>query len=186
MNPLQRLLASPRPWIADAGLETAMIFHEGLDLPHFASFTLLDSDAGRSALLRYFDRFLDLARASGTGFVLDTLTWRANMGWAATLGLDEAGLRETNGRAVAFARDLRDRHQTAALPVVISGVVGPSSDAYRPATLRTADAYTALHLPQAEALAAAGGGVFSPPPLEAVGGGPRRPPAAGPGRAPPP
>ena len=35
---------------ADAGLETVMIFLEGIDLPYFASFSLLESDAGRAAI----------------------------------------------------------------------------------------------------------------------------------------
>ena len=32
--------------LTDGGLETTMIFHEGLDLPHFAAFTLLERAEG--------------------------------------------------------------------------------------------------------------------------------------------
>jgi lipoprotein-anchoring transpeptidase ErfK/SrfK len=35
--------------LTDVGLETVLVFEEGLDLPHFAAFPLLDSDAGRIA-----------------------------------------------------------------------------------------------------------------------------------------
>ncbi|MBL9052708.1 MAG: hypothetical protein JNN02_03160, partial [Tabrizicola sp.] len=50
MTRLEQLMTSPRAWLADGGLETAMIYHEGLDLPQFAAFTLLDRAEGRAAL----------------------------------------------------------------------------------------------------------------------------------------
>jgi homocysteine S-methyltransferase len=156
MTRIDRLMSSARPWPADAGLETAMIFLEGLDLPQFASFVLLDEAEGRTALTRWFDGFVGLARAGGTGFVLDTATWRANMGWAGALGLDEAAIRQVNAEAVTFAKALRDRHETAALPILINGVIGPSGDGYRVDGTLTPEAAEALHAPQIQALAGAG------------------------------
>ncbi len=156
MQRIDRLMTTKKPWPADAGLETAMIFHEGFDLPEFASFVLLNDAAGRAALERWFEGFLNLARAGGTGFVLDTATWRANMGWAAALGLDEAGIRRVNADAVAFARAFRDRHETAGLPILVNGVMGPSGDGYRVDVTRAADEAARIHRPQIEALAAAG------------------------------
>lgn len=150
------LMAAPRPWLADGGLETSMIFHEGLDLPNFAAFVLLDSDAGRAALERYFARFIAIAAASGTGFVLDTVTWRAGTRWGGLMGLDEAATRAVNTRAVAFAADLRARSAPPGLKMVINGVIGPSGDGYRAGTELDAEAAEALHRPQVEALAAAG------------------------------
>ncbi|MCX7289014.1 MAG: homocysteine S-methyltransferase family protein [Rhodobacterales bacterium] len=156
MSRLDRLMTSRTPWPTDAGLETVMIFLEGLDLPHFASFRLLDTDQGRAALTRYFDHFLDLAREVGTGMVLDTATWRANMGWAAVMGMDVAAIRAANLQAVAFARDMRERHETADLQILIDGVVGPSGDGYRIDTALSAKAAEALHEVQIAALAEAG------------------------------
>jgi S-methylmethionine-dependent homocysteine/selenocysteine methylase len=156
MTRIERLVAATKPWPADAGLETSMIFHEGFDLPQFASFVLLDDPKGRAALGRWFDGFLDLARRGGTGFVLDTATWRANMGWAEALGLDEAGIRRVNAEAVDFAKAWRNSRETEALPIVVNGVVGPSGDGYVITAARTADAAEELHWPQVEALAAAG------------------------------
>ncbi len=157
MTAIDRLLSSAgRPFVADAGLETAMIFHDGFDLPHFASFVLLETDAGRAALVRWFDGFADLARSSDTGLFLDTATWRANMGWAPALGLDEAGIGAVNRRAAAFATDLRDRYAATGLPVVVNGAVGPSGDGYSPAAMLTPEAAEALHRPQVRALAQGG------------------------------
>ncbi len=161
MSRLDRFLSSPRPWPADAGLETVMIFAEGIDLPHFASFRLLETEAGRNALTRYFDRFLALARKGGTGFVLDTATWRANTGWAAAMGMDAAAIREANLRAVGFARDYRERQERAPLPILINGVVGPAGDGYRIDSALSARAAETVHEVQIAALAEAGADMVS-------------------------
>ncbi len=156
MSDVEMLLKGEKPWIADAGLETVMIFLEGIDLPHFASFALLDSREGQAALTRYFDHFAKIARDGATGLILDTATWRANMGWAAAMGLDGADIRKVNLAAVAFARACRDRLATATLPVLVNGVVGPGGDGYRVDRALSADAAEALHSPQIGALAEGG------------------------------
>jgi S-methylmethionine-dependent homocysteine/selenocysteine methylase len=156
MSRIDQLMKTQNPWPADAGLETVMIFLEGIDLPYFASFYLLDSETGRAALTRYFDHFLPLARAGGTGFVLDTATWRANMGWATEMGLDDAAIRSVNQNAVAFAKDYRARVETESLPILINGVVGPAGDGYRIDVALTAEAAEALHAVQIDALAESG------------------------------
>ena len=46
---------SDRIFLTDGGMETTLIFHEGIDLPYFASFDLLKNAEGieqRSPLLR--------------------------------------------------------------------------------------------------------------------------------------
>ncbi len=35
-----------RPFLTDGGLETTLVFHEGIELPLFAAFQLLRTDAG--------------------------------------------------------------------------------------------------------------------------------------------
>ena len=42
--------------ITDGGIETTLIFHDGVELPEFAAFPLLDSPDGRAALKRYFGK----------------------------------------------------------------------------------------------------------------------------------
>jgi S-methylmethionine-dependent homocysteine/selenocysteine methylase len=52
-------------FMTDGGLETTLIFHEGVELPYFAAFTLLDEAAGTDRLRRYYGRYAamaDLAR----------------------------------------------------------------------------------------------------------------------------
>jgi S-methylmethionine-dependent homocysteine/selenocysteine methylase len=49
-------------FLTDGGIETTLIFHEGLDLPAFAAFDLLKDDEGTDALRRYFEPYAALAR----------------------------------------------------------------------------------------------------------------------------
>ena len=42
-------------FLTDGGLETMLVFHEGIELPPFASFPLLETGSGRAVLRRYFD-----------------------------------------------------------------------------------------------------------------------------------
>ena len=70
-------LTGDRPFVADGGLETSLVFGAGIDLPDFAAFPLLETEDGRIALTEYYAPYLDLADQLGTGIVLDTPTWRA-------------------------------------------------------------------------------------------------------------
>lgn len=173
MSRIEKLMKADSPWIADAGLETVMIFLEGIDLPSFASFVLLDSPSGKAALTRYFDKFIDLAQSGATGLVLDTATWRANMGWAAAMGLDAAAIRSANLRAAAFAQACRDRSETGTLPILVNGVVGPGGDGYRVDTAQSEAEAQALHSVQIAALAEGGVDMVSAVtmtyPAEAIG-----------------
>ena len=46
--------ARDRVKLTDAGLETVLVFEDGIDLPEFAAFPLVDTDEGRAALKRYY------------------------------------------------------------------------------------------------------------------------------------
>jgi S-methylmethionine-dependent homocysteine/selenocysteine methylase len=139
-------------WLTDAGAETALIFHQGVDLPGFATFPLLESESGRAALLEYIEPFLGLARDRNAGFVLGTATWRANPDWGTELGYDEAALADVNRRAVEFAEELRAATPAWDRPVLIEGVLGPRGDAYAPSSLMTAAEAERYHSAQLQAL----------------------------------
>jgi S-methylmethionine-dependent homocysteine/selenocysteine methylase len=156
MQRLERLLAAQRPWLTDGGLETTMIFDEGLDLPFFAAFTLLDSDAGRAALTRYYQNYAGLAREAATGLVLDTPTWRAGTTWGAVMGLDANAIRRINAEAAAFCEAFRAQAETADTPVLLNGVLGPSGDGYALERALGEEEAEARHRVQVGALADAG------------------------------
>lgn len=154
-----RLLRAPRPWLTDGGLETTLVFHDGYDLPMFAAWPLVRTEQGRETLRRYFRRYVEIAREAGTGFVLDTPTWRAGAAWAEALGVTTAEIAEANRRSVALAREISSEFPDT--PIVINGAVGPAGDGYSPEHLLTPDREQAIHAPQIEALAAAGADLVS-------------------------
>jgi homocysteine S-methyltransferase len=129
---------SDRIFLTDGGAETTLIYHQGLELPHFAAFVLLDDDAGRTELRRYFAPYLALARDAGIGIVLETPTWRASRDWVALLGRSPQAVVDLNRAAVALLAELRAEYATPQAPVVLSGCVGPRGDGYRPEALMTA------------------------------------------------
>jgi homocysteine S-methyltransferase len=115
-------------FITDGGLETTLVFLEGVDLPAFAAFPLVLSTEGQIRLRRYFAPYLEAARTHGVGFVLDTPTWRANRDWGGQLGYEPEDLATINRKAIAFAEALRD--EGGAEPIVLNGVIGPRGDGY--------------------------------------------------------
>ena len=127
--------------LTDGGLETCLLFHEGLDLPCFAAFPLVDDRRGREVLRRYFEQFLDTASERALPFVLDTTTWRANPDWGAQLGYDRDRLAAANAAATAFARSLADGRPE----VMINGVLGPRGDGYAVGERMTADEAAEYH-----------------------------------------
>ena len=155
-------------WLTDGGLETVMVFLEGLELEQFASFTLLDSDKGRSALTRYYTAFLDEATAQGAGFVLDTATWRASVGWGQKMGIDPDKMDEINRNAVSFVKEILQARPTSPR-VLINGVIGPHGDAYAPDQVLQPDAAQAYHRRQVEVLADAGVDLLSAMTLSSTG-----------------
>jgi homocysteine S-methyltransferase len=70
-------------FLTDGGLETTLIFHQGIDLPCFAAFDLMRTASGKATLRGYYERYLAIAGAQRMGFVLEAPTWRANRDWAA-------------------------------------------------------------------------------------------------------
>ena len=66
---------SGRLFLTDGGLETTLIFHDGIDLPLFASFDLLKTAKGTAVIRDYYERYIAIARRNRTGFVLEGATW---------------------------------------------------------------------------------------------------------------
>jgi len=119
-----------RPFLTDGGLETTLLFREGLDLPFFAAFTLLRSPSGREALARYFADYLSLAAQHGTGIVLESPTWRANPDWGWRLGYTLTELAQANRDAVALLESVAASVPESPPPRVLSGCIGPRGDGY--------------------------------------------------------
>ena len=139
--------------LTDGGLETSLIFHQGLDLPLFAAFPLVETGQGKGAMEQYWMPYLEIADQHGVPFVVDTATWRANPDWGTQLGYDAAALAAANEAAAGFARHLAGHVGQA----VVNGVLGPRGDGYVAGVEMTPDQAASYHAAQIAALA--GGGV---------------------------
>ena len=148
--------------MTDGGLETDLIFHQGVDLPMFAAFPLLSDPRGRSLLASYYSGYADVARAAGAGLLLETPTWRASPDWVAALGGSLADVLRVNLEGILFLAGLAenlgasgrvDRSRTT-----VVGVIGPRGDGYVPGASASADEYGAYHAVQVSAFAEGGAG----------------------------
>jgi S-methylmethionine-dependent homocysteine/selenocysteine methylase len=140
-------------FLTDGGIETTLIFHEGLDLPYFAAFDLLKHQSGQAALRRYYSSHASIARDKGCGFILESATWRASIDWGSKLGYREADMVEVNRQSIALLVDLRRMFETDSSPMVISGCVGPRGDGYKVDAAMTVDEAQAYHAKQIDVFA---------------------------------
>lgn len=142
-----------RLFMTDGGMETTLIFHEGLELPCFASFDLLKDEAGWATLRRYFATYVEIARANRLGLLLETPTWRANPDWGAKLGYDTGALADVHRKSVGLLLEIREEFETPETPMVVCGVVGPRGDGYQPGARMSAAEARAYHAPQIDTFA---------------------------------
>ena len=98
-------------FLTDGGIETTLIFHDGLELPHFAAFDLLAHRRGPRRRSRATTRpTWRSPRRDGRGLVLESATWRSNPDWGARLGYSPEALDAVNAEAIELhPRDPRRR-----------------------------------------------------------------------------
>jgi S-methylmethionine-dependent homocysteine/selenocysteine methylase len=135
-------------FLTDGGLETTLIFHDGLELPDFAAYPLLGRPDGDAALQKYFRAYAGIARRFGVGLILESATWRASRDWAARLGHTPGELAELNRAAVQQLEGMRAELESAGTRTVISGCVGPRGDGYNPTSLMSIEGAESYHAEQ--------------------------------------
>ena len=152
----------PTPWpssdttiITDAGLETWLLFQQGVDLPAFAAYPLAATDDGKRLLTEYYLHYMAIAQAVDASVILETPTWRANPDWAATLGHDRAALAELIAASVDVVAAVRNGWSGHG-SFLIGGTVGPRGDGYRIDTMMTSESAAAYHSFQIDCMAAQG------------------------------
>jgi S-methylmethionine-dependent homocysteine/selenocysteine methylase len=137
----------------DGGIETTLIFLEGLELPDFAAFDLLKRPEGAAALRTYFRTYADIARRFGIGLILESATWRASRDWAQRLGYNTAALASANQEAINLLEELRGELETETTRIVVSGCIGPRGDGYSPVEVMSAKDAQSYHSEQVETFA---------------------------------
>lgn len=140
-------------FLTDGGIETTLIFHEGLVLPDFAAFHLFKTPQGEAALRKYFHTYAEIAKRFGTGLILESATWRASADWGKKLGYTTKELADANRRAIHLLEELHSEYETEQMPIVISGCIGPRGDGYVPDRAMSAHEAEVYHREQIETLA---------------------------------
>jgi S-methylmethionine-dependent homocysteine/selenocysteine methylase len=140
-------------FLADGGIETTLIFLEGLDLPDFASFDLLKKEEGEEALRRYFRAYVEIAARFNVGLILESATWRASADWAVKLGYTPEALDAANRRSIDLLEELRSEFETGGRKLVVSGCLGPRGDGYNPGAMMSEQEAEAYHRGQVEVFA---------------------------------
>jgi len=139
-------------FLTDSGLETTLIFKDGIELNQFASFELLKTERGRNRLLEYFRQHARTAVDTGVGFLLESATWRSNADWGAKLGYTPEQLDALNRASIELIEQVRFELETTDSPMPISGNIGPLGDGYVAGTMSADDAER-LHTPQVQTFA---------------------------------
>lgn len=143
-------------YLTDGGIETTLIFQEGLELPDFAAFHLLQTEDGEKALQKYFRTYAEIAKRFETGLILESATWRASKDWGARLGYTSKDLADVNRKAIDMLVDIRKEYESDRIPVVISGCIGPRGDGYVPGNVMSVEEAEAYHWAQIETFANTG------------------------------
>lgn len=134
-----------KPFLTDGGIETVLVFQQGIELPCFAAFDILKDKNHYAWLRQYYLDFIDLAHHFNSGLILEAVTWRANKDWAKQIGYSDVELAHCIHKAVALLEDIRTASSDKNIDLVISGCLGPRGDGYSPSFCMTADEAEEYH-----------------------------------------
>ena len=120
--------------------------------PDLANGPLIYDKAGRKALSRIYQGYIDIALEADLPVLLCTPTWRANQERV----IESRIPNSINADAVRFMRKLRDSQKTGTDAIKVGGMIGCKNDCYRPDQGLTAADAEKFHAWQIEQLIKAG------------------------------
>ncbi len=135
-------------FLTDGGLETTLIFYEGIDLPEFAAFVLLENEDGCEALRKYYREYANIARDYHAGFILESMTWRASQDWGEKLGYSSEQIADFNRKSIDLLQGIRSEYEGDIPHMVISGCMGPRGYGYSADISITVDEAETYHRTQ--------------------------------------
>lgn len=136
-------------FLTDGGIETEIMYKWGFELPHFATYPLLDNPDAMAAMRGMYRRYLNVVAKHRLSALMGGLDYRASPDWGTLLGYSRESLAEANLRSIAFLRELADEYADDVPQILIAGYVGPRGDAYkvnRTITEAEAEDYHAVQL----------------------------------------
>jgi len=148
-------------FLTDGGTETWLMYKRGFELPEFSAFHLLNDETATTAIRDYYRAFADIAVRLGTGFIFDSLTYRASRDWGRLLGYSDAALAEMNHKCLTLYRESAIEAGLAPETTVLSGCIGPKGDAYKTNESLTAQGAEDYHAEQIATFKEAGADIVT-------------------------
>ena len=116
--------------------------------PLLVNAPLIYEEAGRQALAKLYQNFIDIALEAKTPFLMCTPTWRANRERVAETGINPA----VNIDAARFLQGIRESQKQARENIKIGGLIGCKNDCYLPQESLSASQAEQFHTWQIEQL----------------------------------
>jgi S-methylmethionine-dependent homocysteine/selenocysteine methylase len=135
--------------MCEGGTETEFMYKHGFELPHFATFPLLENPKAASVMRDMYRSYLDVTASHGMSAIMGGLDYRASPDWGALLGYSPEGLAEANLKALDFLRNIAKEYVGQLPEILINGMIGPRGDAYeanRTITENEAEDYHSVQL----------------------------------------
>ena len=111
---------------------------------------LVYGETERDFMASILREYLDVGQKHRIPMLVVSPTWRAN---TERVAQSRCAGQPVNLDGAAFMRDVRDSYGPDPAPIVITGVIGPKGDAYKPEEALDRAAAQAFHTPQVEELA---------------------------------
>ena len=118
--------------------------------PHIYHAVLLYDDEMREFFASIVREYADIAQKHGLPYLATTATWRTSH---ARIAASRCAGLPVNRDAAAFACAIRDSYGPGAAPIVVSGLLGPMGDAYKPEEAPDRGEAHRFHAPQVADLA---------------------------------
>ena len=139
-----------RIFLTDGGTETWLEYKRDFKLTNFSAFHLLNDPEATKAIREYYIKTAQVAQELGTGFIFDSLTYRASRDWGDLLGYSKDSLAEMNQRCLTLYREIAEEVGLLPEDTVISGNIGPGGDAYQLNETLTAENSEEYHIDQVQ------------------------------------
>ena len=145
-----------RFYLSEGGTETELMYKYGFELPHFATFPLLENPDAVSRMREMFRSYLEVAAKYKICALMGGLDYRASPDWGELLGYSPGGLAEANIQSIEFLREIADEYASEIPVILIQGLIGPRGDAYERNETITENEAEDYHSVQLETLKKAG------------------------------
>jgi len=146
---MQQLLSDNSLILMEAAIVEPLRRSSDVDLhPLLVNAPLIYEEAGRQALAKLYQNYIDIALAAKTPFLMCTPTWRANKE-----RVSETGINPTvNIDAARFLQGIRESQKQGRENIKIGGLIGCKNDCYLPQEALSATQAEQFHTWQIEQL----------------------------------